>query len=91
MIPSNRPPTPPGVIVEEEFIKPLGLSRADVARQMGIPVSRLNEVIRGRCAVKADTALRLARVFDTSPEFWMNLQTACDLFEASQALEPERA
>jgi addiction module HigA family antidote len=91
MIPSNRPPTPPGVIVEEEFLKPLGLSRAEAARRMGIPVSRLNEVIRGRRAVKADTALRFARVFNTSPEFWMNLQVACDLYEASRELEPERA
>ena len=71
MIPTNRPPTPPGVIVEEEFLMPLGLSRAEVARRMGSPANRLNDVIRGRRGVSAETALRLARVFDTSPEFWM--------------------
>lgn len=91
MIPTNRPPTPPGSIVLQDFLKPLGLSQVEVARRMGIPVNRLNEVIRGKRGVTADTALRLARVFDTSPEFWMNLQNACDLYEASRALELERA
>jgi antitoxin HigA-1 len=54
---------------------------------MGIPLNRLNEVVRGRRGVTADTALRLARLLDTSPEFWMNLQTAVDLFRASKVAE----
>ena len=91
MIPKNRPPTPPGTIVLEEFLKPLGLSQVEAARRMDIPLNRLNEVIRGKRGFTADTALRLARVFDTSPEFWMNLQTARDLYNASRALEPAEA
>ncbi len=91
MIPKNRPPTPPGAIVLEEFLKPLGLSQVEAAQRMDIPLNRLNEVIRGKRGITADTALRLARVFDTSPEFWMNLQTARDLYNASRALEPAEA
>ncbi len=75
----------------EEFLKPLGLSQVEAAQRMDIPLNRLNEVIRGKRGITADTALRLARVFDTSPEFWMNLQTARDLYNASRALEPAEA
>ena len=91
MIPRNRPPTPPGEILLEEFLKPLGLSQVDAAQRMGIPVNRLNEVVRGKRGISADTALRLARLFDTSAEFWMNLQTASDLDRASRSLEPAEA
>ena len=73
----------------EEFLKPLGLSQIEAGRRMGIPVNRLNEVIRGKRGIMAETAFRLARVFDTSAEFWINLQNACDLYEASRALERE--
>src|SRR3954466_6578700 len=85
MIPTHRPPTPPGEMLLEEFLKPLGLSQVEAARQMGIPLNRLNEVVRGKRGVTADTALRLARLLGTSPEFWMNLQTACDLYQASRS------
>jgi len=68
----------------EEFLKPLGLSQVEAARQMGMPLNRLNEIVRGKRGVTADTALRLARLLGTSPEFWMNLQTACELYQASQ-------
>ena len=73
MIPKHRAPTPPGEILLEEFLKPLGISQADAAQRMGIPLNRLNEVIRGKRGITADTALRLARLLETSPEFWMNL------------------
>ncbi len=80
MIPENRPPTPPGEILLEEFLQPLGLTQVAAARKMGIPVNRLNELIRGKRGVTADTALPLSQLLDTSPEFWMNLQAKCDLY-----------
>jgi addiction module HigA family antidote len=85
MIPTHRPPTLPGEILLEEFLKPLGLSQVEAARRMKIPLNRLNEVIRGKRGVTADTALRLSRLLGTSPQFWMNLQMACDLYQASRA------
>jgi addiction module HigA family antidote len=91
MIPKHRAPTPPGEILLEEFLKPLGMSQVDTARRMGMPLNRLNEVIRGKRGITADTALRLARLLHTSPEFWMNLQAACDLYQASRALDPVEA
>ncbi len=87
MIPEHRPPKPPGEILLEEFLTPLGLSQVKAAQQMNIPLNRLNEVIRGKRGITADTALRLARLLSTSPEFWMNLQTASDLYQAARALE----
>ena len=91
MIPKHRPPTPPGEILREEFLEPLGLSQVEAAQRMGIPPNRLNEVIRGKRGITADTALRLARLLDTSPEFWWNLQVACDLYRASRAMGPAEA
>ena len=87
MIPKNRQPTPPGEVLLEEFLKPLCMSQVEAAQRMGIPLNRLNEVIHSKRGITADTALRLARLLNTSPEFWMNLQTASDLYHASRALE----
>lgn len=87
MVPKQRAPTPPGEILLEEFLKPLGMSQVMAARRMALPVTRVNDVVRGKRAVSADTALRLAQLFGTSPEFWMNLQAATDLYLASQELE----
>ncbi len=87
MIPRHRPPTQPGEILLEEFLKPLRMSQVEAAQRMGIPLNRLNEVIRGRRGITADTALRLARLLNTSPEFWMSLQVASDLYRASRVLE----
>ena len=86
MIPTHRAPTHPGEILVEEFLKPLQLSQAEAATKMGISANRLNEVIRGKRGVTADTALRLAKLLKTTPEFWMNLQTTYDLYEAQHAL-----
>ena len=81
--PSWRGPTiPPGEMLLEEFIKPLGLRQADVAKQLGVSVNRLNEVVRGKRRITADTALRLSRVFKTSPQFWMRLQADWDVHQA---------
>jgi addiction module HigA family antidote len=66
----------------EEFLKPLELTQAAAAERMGISTNRLNELIRGKRGVTADTAIRLAQLLKTTPEFWMNLQTAYDLDEA---------
>ena len=81
----KRPPTHPGEMLLEEFLKPLGLSQADAARRMGISANRLNELTRGKRGVTAETALRLADLLRTSPEFWLNLQTSWDLWHAYRA------
>src|SRR5437667_6041386 len=91
MISEHRPPTPPGEILLEEFLKPLGLSQVKAAQRMGIPLNRLNEIVRSRRGITADTALRLARLLNTTPELWMNLETAKDLYQASPALEVAEA
>jgi antitoxin HigA-1 len=87
MHPMDRPPTPPGEILLDEFLQPMGMTQVEAARRMGIPLNRLNEVIHSRRGISADTALRLARLLNTSPEFWMNLQIASDLYHASRLLE----
>lgn len=81
----KRPPTPPGEMLLEEFLRPSGLTQVEAARRMRIPLNRLNEIVRGRRGVTADTALRLARLFKTSPEFWMGLQSDWDLWHAAAA------
>jgi len=86
MIPSHRPPTHPGEILLEEFLKPKKMTQVELAAKMGIPLNRLNELIRGKRGMTADTALRLAKMLKTTPEFWMNLQMACDLYEARRAM-----
>jgi antitoxin HigA-1 len=72
-------PIPPGEILLEEFLKPLGISQNRLSRDLDIPVSRVSEIVRGTRAITADTALRLAEYFQTSPEMWLNLQTDYDL------------
>lgn len=79
MIPSNRVATHPGVILLKEFIEPLGLSQKALAAHLGIPVQRINEIIRGKRGVSPDTAWLFSEAFNTSPEFWLNLQATHDL------------
>jgi addiction module HigA family antidote len=79
VIPSNRVATHPGVILLKEFIEPLGLSQKAVAAHIGIPVQRINEIVRGKRGVSPDTAWLFSEAFDTSPEFWLNLQATHDL------------
>ena len=69
----------PGRILYEQFLKPIGLSQNALARELGVPPRRINEIILGKRGISADTALRLARYFGTSEEFWMNLQARYDL------------
>lgn len=73
---SGRVRTSPGEILLEEFMKPLGLSGNSLARELKVPANRITEVVRGRRDISADTALRLARYFGTTPEFWLNSQAA---------------
>ncbi len=91
MIPKNRPPTPAGEILQEEFLRPRHLTQVEAAQRMGIPLNRLNELIRGKRGITADTALRLARLLDTSPEFWMNLQASSELYHAARDVEAAEA
>jgi antitoxin HigA-1 len=73
MLPRSRRPTPPGEILRYEFLEPLGLSQKELAEALGITRGRLSEIIRGKPAVTPDTAICLARFFDTTPEFWIGL------------------
>ena len=79
MLPENRIPTHPGEILLEEFLNPLGLSQVAFARHIGVPVQRINEIVRGKRGVTPDTAWLFAQALGTTPEFWINLQSACDL------------
>lgn len=72
----------PGEILLEEFLRPMGISQNRIARDIGVPPRRINEIVLGKRAVTADTALRLGRFFDMSESFWMGLQADYDLEEA---------
>jgi addiction module HigA family antidote len=72
-------PVHPGEILLEEFIKPLKISQNRLGRDLGVPAQRINEIIRGRRTITVDTALRLAKYFGTTPQFWLNLQAHYDL------------
>lgn len=73
------PPVHPGEILLEEFLNPLNVSQYQLAKEIGVPARRINEIVHGQRRISADTALRLARYFGTSERFWMNLQTRYDL------------
>ncbi len=79
-------PISPGEILAEEFLKPLGVSQNRLAREIAVPVARINDIIHARRGISADTALRLGRFFGTSAEFWLNLQARYDLKLARQAM-----
>jgi len=69
----------PGEILEEDFLKPMGLSQYRLAKDIGVPPRRVNEIVKGERAISADTALRLGRYFKMSAQFWLNLQSHYDL------------
>jgi addiction module HigA family antidote len=79
-------PIHPGEILEEEFMRPLGLSANSVARRIDVPVTRISEIVRGKRGITADTALRLARLFGTSSDLWLGLQAEYDLRVAQRDL-----
>jgi addiction module HigA family antidote len=75
-------PVHPGEVLQEEFIEPLEITQYMVAKATGVPPRRIKEIVHGKRAVSADTALRLAKYFGTTPEFWLNLQARFDLEKA---------
>lgn len=81
-IPSNRPPTHPGEILLEDFLKPLGIPQTRLAELIHVYYPRVNEIVNGKRGITPDTALRLSRLFGTSPEFWLNGQLEWELYEA---------
>ncbi len=83
-IPTHRAPTHPGEMLLEEFLNPMQLTQRDLADGIHVPYQRVNEIVHGRRGVTASTALRLAKFFGTSPDFWMNLQLRWDLYHAQQ-------
>jgi addiction module HigA family antidote len=87
MIPTDRPPTPPGEMLLEEFLNPMQITQRELAEAIQVPYQRINEIINGKRGVTPSTALRLAKYFNTSADFWMNLQQRCELYEAIQSEE----
>ena len=79
MIPSHRIPTHPGEMLLEEFLVPMGITQVQLAAHIGVPTQRINELIRGKRGVSPDTAWLLSKAFNTTPEFWLNLQAVYDL------------
>jgi addiction module HigA family antidote len=94
-IPADRVPTHPGEILLEDFLKPLGLTQSRLAELIGVYYPRVNEIVNGKRGVTVDTALRLARLLGTTPEFWLNGQLDYDLYrvmhsEAAREIEKIR-
>src|SRR4030043_1895542 len=87
-VPTDRAPTHPGEMLIEEFLKPMGMSQQQLARQIRVPYQRVNELRNRRRGITPATALRLSRLFGNTPDFWMNLQLRWDLYRA-QAKEAE--
>jgi addiction module HigA family antidote len=85
------PPVHPGEVLLEDFMKPLGLSQYRVAKDIGVPALRISQIVRGKRAITADTAMRLARYFGTSAVVWMRLQARYDLEIAEAELAPRIA
>ena len=79
MLPKKRTPTHPGVILLEEFLKPLGVTQVAFAQHIGVSVQRVNELIRGKRGITPQTAWLLSQALGTTPQFWVNLQTNHDL------------
>ena len=79
-IPKERAPTPPGEMLLEEFLKPLGMTQAELATRIRVPYVRVNEIVNGKRRITPSTALRLAKAFGTGPEFWLNGQLVLDLY-----------
>ena len=83
-IPTNRQPTHPGEMLREEFLIPMNLTQKDLADAIQVPYQRINEIVAGKRGVTPSTALRLAKFFGMTADFWMNLQVKFDLFSAQK-------
>lgn len=90
MVPENRIPTHPGLVLKQEFLVPLGISQVALAAHLGVPVQRVNELVRGKRGITAQTAWLLSQALQTTPEFWTNLQAAFDLARSRPAHAVER-
>jgi addiction module HigA family antidote len=86
MAQSKHPPVHPGEILLDQYLEPLGMSQYRLAKSLSVPPRRINEIVLGKRAITADTALRLGRFFGTSDKFWMNLQMRYDLEVAKDRL-----
>jgi addiction module HigA family antidote len=84
-IPTHRSPTHPGEMLLEEFLTPMGLTQRELAEAIHVPYQRINEIINGRRGITPSTALRLAKFFGMSADFWIHLQLRWDLYHAQQA------
>ena len=84
-VPTHRIPTHPGEMLLEDFLTPMDLSQRDLAEGIHVPYQRVNELVNGRRGITPSTALRLARFFGMSPDFWMNLQQRWDLYHAQES------
>ena len=82
MLPTERIPTHPGEVLQEEFLTPLGLTQVALAAHISVPVQRINEIIRGKRGITPETAWLLSQAFETSAQFWVNLQANYDLASA---------
>ena len=91
MAPRKLAPIHPGEVLHADFLEPLGISQYRLAQDISVPARRINEIVHGKRAVSADTALRLARYFGTSERFWLNLQARFDLEQQRDALGPRLA
>lgn len=80
MLPTHRPPTHPGEILLEDYLKPRGLTQSELAEQVELPLQRINMIINGRRAMTAESAVLISDVLGTRPEFWLNLQRNFDLW-----------
>ena len=83
----RRRPTSPGEILREEFLKPLGMTQRQLAGHLGCDIKVINRIVNGRSAVTAEMALKLSATFGTTPDFWLNAQTAIDLYAAQRRLK----
>lgn len=84
-IPTQGPPTHPGEMLLEEFLKPLGVTQTDLAKLIGVSYPRINELINGKRGMTPDTALRLEQLFGMEAQFWLNLQLVWDLYQAQHS------
>lgn len=90
-IPTSREPTHPGEMLVEEFLVPMGITQRELAAAIHVPYQRINELVNKKRGVTPSTALRLARYFGVSPDFWLNLQARWDLYRAQQKEQKELA
>lgn len=93
MIPTRRNPTHPGEILLKEFLVPSGITQVQLAAHIGVPIERINELVRGKRGITPETAWMLSKALKTTPEFWLNLQANCDLYlsRPRRAIRPLRS